>query len=104
MNFEKLIEKIKNGKYDKANYQLVVICHLSQKADFRDNKKSIAEVLKQKNKTMKREVTHFMNCPVWRVLTNKGIISKISDGYKLNTKLTKSEQTKIMKLCKELLK
>jgi len=48
MKFKNLLEKIQNGKYDKANYQLVVICHLSQKADFRDNKKSIAEVLKQK--------------------------------------------------------
>ena len=33
MNFEKLYEKIKNGRYNKANYQLVVICHLSLVTD-----------------------------------------------------------------------
>ena len=104
MNFEKLFDKIKNGRYNKANYQLVVICHLSQTPKLRDNKKAISKVLQEKNKGLKKEVGHFMNCPVWRVLTDHGIISKIGDEYKLNAKLTKSEKAKITKLCKELIK
>ena len=104
MNFKTLYDKIKNGRYNKANYQLVVICHLSQTSKLRDNKKEISKVLQNKNKTLKRNVSHFMNCPVWRVLTDHGIISKIDDDYKLNAKLSNTEKKKIAKLCKELLK
>lgn len=104
MNFEKLFEKIQNGRYHQANYQLVVICHLSQTPDLRDNKKAIAQALQDKNKAQKRDIGHFMNCPVWRVLTDHKIITKISDGYKLNTNLSNSQKKKITKLCKELIK
>lgn len=106
MNITTLKEKIENGKYHQANYQLVVICHLSQTPELRDNKKSISKVLQQKNKGLKRNVSHFMNCPVWRVLTDHKIISKISDGYKLNLtpKPTNTQRKEILKLCKELLK
>lgn len=103
MKFDTLLEKIQNGKYDQANYQLVVICHLSQTPELRDNKKSIAEAIANKNKALKKDVSFFMSCPVWKVLTNKGIILKISEGYKLTTKLSKSEKAKIAKLCKEML-
>ncbi len=104
MNFEKLFEKIKHGRYNKANYQLVVICHLSHTPELRDNKKAISKVLQEKNKSQNREIGHFMNCPVWRVLTDHGIISKIGDEYKLNAKLSKSEKKKIVQLCKELIR
>ena len=77
------MEKIENGKYQ-ANYQLVVISHLIQTPKLRDNKTAISKVLQQKNKAFKKDVGHFKNCPVWRVLTNHGIISKIGDDYKLN--------------------
>ena len=104
MNFKTLYEKIKNGRYNKANYQLVVICHLSQTPNLRDNKTAISKVLQEKNKALKKDVGHFKNCPVWRVLTDHGIISKIDDEYKLNAKLSSSEKKKIAKLCKELIK
>ena len=104
MKWDKLLGLIENGKYNQANYQLVVICHLSQMPELRDNKKSIAEAIANKNKALKKDVSWFMSCPVWRVLTNKGIILKISEGYKLTAKLTNSEKKKIAKLCKELLK
>ncbi len=106
MNITALKEKIQTGNYGQANYQLVVICHLLQTPELRDNKKNIAKVLQQKNKGLKRNVSHFMNCPVWKVLTIKGIIIKISDGYKLNLtqKSTNTQRKEILKLCKELLK
>ncbi len=103
MKFQSLLDKIESGKYDQANYQLVVICHLAQTPELRDNKKAIAQAIANKNKTLKKDVSFFMSCPVWKVLTNKGIILKISEGYKLTTKLTKSERAKIAKVCKELL-
>lgn len=104
MKFQNLLEKIQNGRYDQANYQLVVICHLSQTPELRDNKNSIAQAIADKNKALKKNVSFFKSCPVWKVLTNKGIILKISDGYKLTTKLSNAEKKKIAKLCKELLK
>lgn len=104
MNFNTLMDKIQNGNYGQANYQLVAICHLSQSVDLRDSKKNIAQKLAQKNKAMKKDNSFFMSVPVYKVLTKKGIISKIQDGYKLTTKLTKSEQAKIKKICMELLK
>lgn len=103
MKFQTLLEKIQDGKYNQANYQLVVICHLAQTPELRDNKKAISEAIANKNKALKKDASFFMSCPVWKVLTNKGIILKISEGYKLTTKLTKSERAEIAKLCKELL-
>ena len=103
MKFQTLLDKIEAGKYNQANYQLVVICHLSQCEELRDNKKSISQAIANKNKALKKDASFFMSCPVWKVLTNKGIILKIAEGYKLTTKLTKSEQKQIMKVCKELL-
>ena len=103
MNFNTLAKKIRAGKYNQSNYQLLVICQLSSSDKLKDSKKNLAQVLANKNKAMKKETSFFMSCPVWKVLTNKGIITKVSDGYKLNTSLTNAERAKIVKLCKELI-
>ena len=104
LNFSLLNSIVSSGMNAQSNYQKVVICHLVRTENLRDSKISICESLKNANPKDKRDIAHYKNCPVWRVLTTKNIIVQVENDYKLNAKLSESEKKEIAKICMESLR
>lgn len=111
MNFKELDQAIDQGLNAVRNYQFVVICHLSKQRGLRDTKINICEALVKNNPGARKEngdlidYRHYMNCPVWRALSQtKPIISidKSSGLVTLRIDLTNDQRDKISKKCKGL--
>lgn len=102
MNFNKFLALVEKIRSNQANYQPVVICHLSKCQNFSDTQKSIAEKLASKNG--KTDFKPFMgSCPVWKILVGKSMIVKVGDSYKLPVKMTPAQKKQISKICMEML-
>ena len=101
MNFKTFKKRLVNGRYNQANFQLVVLCHLTNKGQ--STKEEIIKSLEVKNKGLSGY--DFRSCPVWRVLTqHKRMILKSSKGYDLNVEpMTPSQKIEILDFCKSVL-
>lgn len=101
--FKDLDKIISSGMNRQANYQFVVICHLSKQRGLTANKHDLCEVLQKANKSAKKDCKHYMNCPVWNVLKNKGIIKIEGLQITLNLDLTLSQREKLSAKCQEVI-
>ena len=103
MNFQDLNNAIDSGLRAQKNYQFVVICHLVNQRGLKDIKENICESLR-KNNQKKCDVKHYMNCPVWKVLKNKDIITIEDKLITLNIELTNDQRVKLTTQCKSYFK
>jgi|APSaa5957512535_1039671.scaffolds.fasta_scaffold196728_2 hypothetical protein len=100
MNKAQLIYALKSGKYNQANYQLVVVKSLIQGDKMEKTKEEIVKDLTLKNPTVKAKYFQSGSCPVWKVLTKKDILLKSENGFKLNlTRATQKTKDDIIDLC-----
>lgn len=104
MNFKDIFDLLDKGMRAQANYQYVVICHLINQRGLTDIKDNICISLVKKNKSLGRDEKHFMNCPVWRVLSQKSIINIEGKQITLNIELTHDQRDKLMLKCRSYFK
>ena len=106
MNYKDLSGLIDHGLNAKSNYQYVVICHLVSQRGLKDIKENICNSLIKNNPGNKRQngdlcdVVHYMSCPVWFVLKNKGLISIENKVVTLQIELTNDQRVKLSSQCK----
>lgn len=104
---QKFLDTLALIRVNQANYQKLVICPLisfhNMEADI-DVLASKLFINQWNSKGIKQTEAYFRStsCPVWNVLTGKKLIVKTSEGYKINTKLSKSQKDEAMKICRGL--
>ncbi len=103
MNFKTFLKRVVNGRYNQANFQLVVLCHLTKQGQ--STKEEIIKSLEVKNQDLVKQNYDFRSCPVWRVLTqHKRMITQSKKGYLLNVEpMTPSQKTQVLTFCKSIL-
>lgn len=104
---QKFLDTLALIRVNQANYQKIVICSSlkfhNMEADI-DTLSSKLFFNQWNSKGIEQTQTYFksMSCPVWKVLMGKKLIVKTSEGFKINTKLSKSEKEEAMKICRSL--
>ena len=102
-SFKELDKLIDTGMRAQANYQFVVICHLTKMRGLKDTKQNICEALRKNNTNLHKDANHFMSVPVWNVLKKKGIIVQEGLEITLNLDLTNDQRTKLSQKCKQVI-
>lgn len=84
MNKSQLFDLLNKGKYNQANYQLVVVKSLIKSNNLTQTKDQLVEALVSENPQIESKYFKSGSCPVWKVLSKKSILLKNDDGFKLN--------------------